>query len=79
MLILATPDEFLRSALIPNSTGSDIVRELTADMFVSLDGFAGGPDGGQDYYETSLKLTGSSVIDSDIVMLEYRPEPPTRT
>lgn len=55
------------------------MRELTADMFVSLDGFAGGPDGGQDYDETSLKLTSSSVIDSDIVMLEYRPEPPTRT
>ena len=25
------------------------MRELTADMFVSLDGFAGGPDAGQDF------------------------------
>src|SRR5580704_7955715 len=33
----------------PGATEEDGMRELTADMFVSLDGFAAGADGGQSW------------------------------
>jgi hypothetical protein len=61
------------------------MTELTADPFVSLDGFAAGVDVGPllgeaglepayaGYSRAGLELTGTRVLDSRIVMPDYRP------